>query len=85
VSTEDIFSGANIALVVGGAIISYVLKGIYAKMKDDWTNIEKRIDKLEENSRSDDEQLKELISDSEGRQQKEMERRIKNVKRSLNR
>jgi len=76
---ESIFSVANILIILLGAAVKFIYSTLEKADKDLRDQCFQRIDKLEENSRRDDETVKELIKEAENRMTVEISARITNI------
>ena len=76
---ENILNFSNILIFVSGTAFTFVIKSIFGKIDGNAKSVGERITKLEENSRRDDDIVKNLLLEAEDRVTQEMDRRIKNV------
>ena len=75
----DILSATNIVIMLLAGAVKFVYTRLEKDTKDLKEGLENRIDKLEENSRRDDDNVKELIVESEARMSSEITARIRNI------
>jgi hypothetical protein len=75
----DIIGITNILMAILGVVVKFIYNSLTKADSDLKEELSKRIDKLEENSRKDDNAVKELIKDAESRMHGEINARIRNI------
>lgn len=75
----DIISVTNIVIMLLAGALKFVYSRLEKDTKDLKEGVNNRIDKLEENSRRDDDTVKDLVKEAEARMSSEITARIRNI------